>query len=160
MTEAKPNKQEKLGTVVASLVILMACAAAYSNTFGVPFLFDDLQRIRDEVSIRTVWPPTVAMHNSNRPFAHYTFALNYMAHGYELWGYHAVNLCVHCLAALCLFGLTNQTSTTTKAKCGYLSLFLGGLPRSSWSSPRSRRPNFLAVRKPGHLCPHFPTRCG
>ena len=109
MTEAKPNKQEKLGTVVASLVILMACAAAYSNTFGVPFLFDDLQRIRDEVSIRTVWPPTVAMHNSNRPFAHYTFALNYMAHGYELWGYHAVNLCVHCLAALCLFGLIKRT---------------------------------------------------
>ena len=62
-------------TVAASLTIVLSCIVVYSNTFAVPFLFDDLPRIRDEIAIRTVWPPTVAMQNSNRPFAHYTLPL-------------------------------------------------------------------------------------
>ncbi len=109
MPEAKPNLQRPLLAIAVSSLIAVACALAYSNTFGVPFLFDDLQRIRDEVSIRTLWPPTVAMHKSNRPFAQYTFAINYALHGYDVFGYHAVNLCIHCLAALCLFGLVKRT---------------------------------------------------
>lgn len=113
MSDEESNKRRSkhgnLEAIAASSIIAIACALGYSNTFSVPFLFDDLQRIRDEVSIRTVWPPTVAMNNSNRPFAHYTFALNYAVHGYEVWGYHAVNLFIHCLAALCLFGLVRRT---------------------------------------------------
>ena len=88
-------------TVAASLTVVLSCIVVYSNTFAVPFLFDDLPRIRDEIAIRTVWPPSVAMQNSNRPFAQYTFAINYAMHGYDVWGYHAVNLLIHCLAALC-----------------------------------------------------------
>ena len=89
--------------------IVLAGIAAYSNTMSVPFLFDDIGRIVDETAIRTVWPPTVAMQNSNRPFAHYTFALNYAWHGYDVWGYHAVNLGIHVFCALFLFGFARST---------------------------------------------------
>ncbi len=93
-----------LALLLCIATIAMSGIAAYSNTMSVPFLFDDIGRIVDEAAIRTVWPPTVAMQNSNRPFAHYTFALNYAWHGYDVWGYHAVNLGIHVFSALFLFG--------------------------------------------------------
>lgn len=91
------------------LTIIVAGWLAYSNTFHVPFLFDDIVRIVDEPAIRTVWPPWHAMHNSNRPLAHYTFALNYWWHQYDVVGYHVVNLCIHLSAALLLFGSVRRT---------------------------------------------------
>lgn len=112
-------------TVAASLTIVLSCIVVYSNTFAVPFLFDDLPRIRDEIAIRTAWPPITAMQNSNRPFAQYTFAINYAVHGYDVWGYHAVNLSIHCLAALCLFGLVRR-SMLRSSKTLQQFAFLGG----------------------------------
>jgi len=93
-----------LVSIVCAALIATAGMAAYSNTFRVPFVFDDIGRIVDEPAIRTLWPPTVAMHNSNRPFAQYTFALNYAWNGYDVGGYHVVNLGIHVLGALFLFG--------------------------------------------------------
>lgn len=89
--------------------IVAAGLVAYSNTFQVPFLFDDIPRILDETAIRQLWPPTVAMHNTNRPFAHYTFAMNYAVNGYHVWGYHAINLGIHLAASLVLFGIVRRT---------------------------------------------------
>lgn len=104
-------------SVASKPILLLLCIAtiaisgiaAYSNTMSVPFLFDDIGRIVDETAVRTVWPPTVAMGNSNRPFAQYTFALNYAWHGYTVWGYHAVNLGIHVFSALFLFGFARLT---------------------------------------------------
>jgi tetratricopeptide (TPR) repeat protein len=112
-------------TVAASLTIVLSCIVVYSNTFAVPFLFDDLPRIRDEIAIRSAWPPILAMQNSNRPFAQYTFAINYAVHGYDVWGYHAVNLSIHCLAALCLFGLVRR-SMLRSSKTLQQVAFIGG----------------------------------
>jgi protein O-mannosyl-transferase len=98
-----------LALLLCVATVAMSGFAAYSNTMSVPFLFDDIGRIVDETAIRTVWPPTVAMQNSNRPFAHYTFALNYAWHGYDVWGYHAVNLGIHVFSALFLFGFARLT---------------------------------------------------
>ena len=95
--------------ILCAVIIAAAGIASYSNTMQVPFLFDDVGRIVDEPAIRTLWPPSVAMQNSNRPFAQYTFALNYAAHGYSVFGYHVVNLGIHVAAALFLFGLTKRT---------------------------------------------------
>ena len=91
------------------MIIAAAGIASYSNTMQVPFLFDDVGRIVDEPAIRTLWPPSVAMQNSNRPFAQYTFAMNYAVDGYNVVGYHVVNLGIHVAAALFLFGLTKRT---------------------------------------------------
>ena len=82
---------------------------AYSNTFHVPFLFDDLHRIVENESIRTIWPPCAAMARTNRPFAFYTFALNYHVGQLNSWGYHATNLTIHILSCWCLFGIVRRT---------------------------------------------------
>jgi protein O-mannosyl-transferase len=98
-------------------MIAAAGIAAYSNTMQVPFLFDDVGRIQEEPSIRTLWPPSVAMSNSNRPFVQYSFAMNYAVHGYEVLGYHVVNLGIHVVAALLLFGFTNRTLNRCGKSC-------------------------------------------
>ena len=92
-----------------AVAIVAAGILVYSNTFRVPFLFDDIIRIVENASIRTLWPPSVATANTPRPFAVYTLAVNYAIHGYDVWGYHAFNLAVHIAAGLCLFGIVRRT---------------------------------------------------
>ncbi len=95
--------------VVCVATILAAGIASYCNTLQVPFLFDDIARIVNEPSIRTLWPPSVAMQNSNRPFGQYTFALNYACHGYDVFGFHLVNLGIHLVGALFLYGFVKRS---------------------------------------------------
>ncbi len=95
--------------VVCVATILAAGIASYCNTLQVPFLFDDIARIVNEPSIRTLWPPSVAMQNSNRPFGQYTFALNYACHGYDVFGFHCVNLGIHLVGALFLYGFVKRS---------------------------------------------------
>src|SRR5213594_3868189 len=55
-------------------------------------------------------PPDTTL--SGRPIASLTFAINYALarrDPRDLWGYHAVNLAIHILAALVLFGIVRRT---------------------------------------------------
>ena len=90
-------------------ILALATALAYSNTFDVPFLFDDLLRIEDNILIRHLWPIWIPMADTNRPFGMVTFAVNYALHGYQVWGYHAANLTIHILVGLTLFGIVRRT---------------------------------------------------
>ena len=95
--------------VVCVVTILASGIAAYCNSFQVPFLFDDIARIVNEPSIQTLWPPSVAMQNSNRPFVQYTFAMNVACHGFDVFGFHVANLGIHLSGALFLFGFVKRT---------------------------------------------------
>jgi len=96
-------------------VIAAAVLLAYANSFGGPFIFDDVPVIRDNPTIRHLWPPWVplspppGMGVSGRPLLNLSFALSYALGGMNPWAYHAVNLCVHLLAALALFGVVRRT---------------------------------------------------
>ena len=92
---------------LALATIAVAGTLVYSNTFGVPFVFDDIGNISRNMSIRTLWP--VNFLGSPRPVADYSFAINYAIHGLDLWGYHATNLLIHIAAGLCLFGIASRT---------------------------------------------------
>jgi len=95
------------------LLILVAGIAVYSNTFSVPFHFDDFRNIRDNPAIRTWWPPWDVLAGP-RPVPQYTFALNYAVHGYDVWGYHLVNLAIHVSAGLLLYGVVRRTLSRTE----------------------------------------------
>lgn len=110
--------------------------AAYSNSFRGVFVLDDVTAIAQNPSIRTLWPLTSIMNPpkntalAGRPVANLTFALNYALAPVDVRdvffdeprdprgtqrlqrnvrGYHALNLGLHLLAALTLFGIVKRT---------------------------------------------------
>ncbi len=95
------------------VVLALLCAAAYRNTFHVPFLFDDVPAIRENPAIRRLWPlsqviatdlPTLV----GRPLISLSLAVNYAVGGYDVVGWHFFNLLVHFLNVLLVFGFVRR----------------------------------------------------
>ncbi len=84
---------------------------AYSNSFRVPFQFDDYPNIVENPSIflKNFSPPGSTSSSrstsgdSTRIFAYFTFALNYYFGGLHVFGYHLVNLLIHISSGLLLY---------------------------------------------------------
>lgn len=100
---------------MAALIVL-AVLAAYANSLHGPFVFDDLPAIQDNPTIRQLWPlsvplspPPGATGSDGRPLVNLSFAVNYALGGLDVRGYHAVNVALHALVALALFGLVRRT---------------------------------------------------
>jgi tetratricopeptide (TPR) repeat protein len=97
------------------LLIVLLSLIAYSNTFHVPFYFDDKRAIINNPVIKDLQyfvqpskakPFTGLFEYSglkNRYFSYLTFALNYKLHGLDVPGYHAVNLLIHMLTSLLVY---------------------------------------------------------
>ena len=128
----------RASTLLLALVLASAAGWAYSTSFRGVFVLDDQFGIVDNPNIRMLWPLTRAMSApaelpvSGRPIASLTLALNYalapadvrdvMAPGApgappeiaerfrrNVWGYHFLNLTLHVLAGLALFGVVRRT---------------------------------------------------
>jgi len=93
--------------------------AAYRNSFGGAFLFDDLPRIVDNRQVHQLWPLWDVIHRSSRPVVQVSLALNYAVGGVNPWGYHAVNLAVHILAGLVLFGIVRRMLESGRMRARY-----------------------------------------
>jgi hypothetical protein len=112
---------------------------AYSNTFDVPFTFDDFENISENPIIKDfnhfIEPSTAGGYKKyaalkSRYMGYLTFALNYRAHGLDVRGYHAVNLAIHIVNALLVYWLVVLTFRTPFMKdsqfrdyAGYIALF-------------------------------------
>ena len=106
------------GVLLGGAVLVLAGWAAYSNSFAGPFLFDDLDSIPGNPTIRHLSPIWTAMWappsagSAGRPLLNLSFALNYAFGGMNVWGYHLLNLVIHLLAGLTLFGIVRRTLQT------------------------------------------------
>ena len=103
-------------TLLSAAIIVVAAIASYGNSFHRPFVFDDLPSIVDNPTIRhltdvrsVLSPPGDGSTVTGRPLVNLTFALNYSWGGLNPWGYHFLNLVIHTLAALALFGAVRRT---------------------------------------------------
>lgn len=101
---------------VAAIIIVLAGLAAYSGSFSGPFVFDDPSSISANPTIRHLWPPwdILATPQANvtvqgRPILNLSFGINYAISKSDVWSYHALNLGIHLLAGLTLFGLMRRT---------------------------------------------------
>jgi tetratricopeptide (TPR) repeat protein len=108
-----PTTPWKLRGGLALLVV--AIIAAYANSFHGPFIFDDVPSIVSNRSVRHLgsWQvlaaPPDAVTTTGRPLVNLSLAINYAIGGLAVEGYHVVNLVLHILAALALFGLVRRT---------------------------------------------------
>jgi len=97
------------------VLLLLAGLAAYHHSFHGAYVFDDLPAIRDNPTIRTLWPLTTPLSPPSdtgvggRPLANLSFALNHALGGSDVRGYHATNLLLHLGSTLLLYGLVRRT---------------------------------------------------
>ncbi len=117
--DAEPNA-DRPAVWGAALAILIAGALAYGRSFSVPFLFDDRPAILANPTLRDLgsWtrvlsPPQGGIGVEGRPIVNLSLALNYAVGGLNPWGYHAVNLAIHLMAGLLLFGIVRRTAGRT-----------------------------------------------
>ncbi len=107
--------QKHRGAVALSWLLAAAGAWAYHNSLSGPFIYDDLPAIVENPQIRRLWPVWEALSTPSetpvdgRPVVNLTLAINYALGGLQVWGYHAVNVAIHLLSGLVLFGLLRRT---------------------------------------------------
>jgi tetratricopeptide (TPR) repeat protein len=92
-------------------LIIVIGVVVYANSFLGTFVYDDHGNIVYNQRIRQIWPPWSVLAGNARPIGSLSFAVNYGIHGLRLFGYHAVNLLIHLLAALTLYGICRRTFT-------------------------------------------------
>jgi tetratricopeptide (TPR) repeat protein len=105
------------GPALGAAGLTLAALAAYHNSFAGPFVFDDIPAVLANPAIRRLWPigPVLAppadggLTIAGRPLVNLSLALNYAISGPAVGSYHAVNLAIHLLATLALFGLVRRT---------------------------------------------------
>ena len=100
---------------LAGACLVGVIGLAYWNCLLTPFLFDDTGAVVNNATIRNLWspeifnPPADGSTTTGRPLVNVTFAINYAVSGDRVWSYHMLNLVLHALAALTLFGLVRST---------------------------------------------------
>ena len=127
---AKPKKNQKLARgrkipfapqpkkqsfpfhhLIAIALILGVAFIAYSNTFHVPFQFDDRPNILENPNVQIkvfTWERLQQLvinsyKVSIRVFSYFTLALNYYFGEFDVFGYHLVNFFIHIASGIFLY---------------------------------------------------------
>jgi len=88
--------------------VILAGLVVYVTSFDGVFLFDDAVHILQNERIHGLWPLQEVL-SGRRPVVDLTLAFNFALGGVKVEGYHAVNLAVHVIAALTLYGIIRRT---------------------------------------------------
>jgi hypothetical protein len=116
-----PQREILLLSLVVIVVILI-----YTDTLTTPFIFDDLSNIKNNPHIRV---PALSLENlawagfhspeTRRPVANISFALNYYFNGYNLVGYHLVNILIHIACGVFFYFFAKATLQTPALRTRY-----------------------------------------
>ena len=124
--------------LVHVLIIAAVGLLVYSNTFKVPFVFDDAPNIVENPDIRSLnyFIDSLKLVNTNlftqsRFIGYLTFALNYKFGGLNVTGYHIVNLIIHIFNAILVYYLVVLTFKTSFFKVSVVSASSSNQPDQS-----------------------------
>ena len=99
----EPGWRAWVGVAIPPLAL-----AAYANSFSNGFVLDDETGIVSNGAIQD-FEHWAGLLTRPRAITDLTFAANYAVGRLDAWGYHLVNLVIHVLAAMTLFGLIRRT---------------------------------------------------
>jgi tetratricopeptide (TPR) repeat protein len=109
-TEARPGAWFMWA---GAAVLVAAVFAVYGSSLPGPFVFDDHPTIVENPGIgnftEALLPAADGRPVSGRPLVSLSLAFNYAVGGLDPWGYRLVNVIVHTLAGLVLFGVVRRT---------------------------------------------------
>src|SRR5215468_7877819 len=94
--------------LLAPVLVVALGAVLYANSFTIPFLFDDYFEIRSNPAVKTVAPLLEYLQRS-RGIPALSFALNYQWHGFDVWGFHLVNVIIHIVNAMLVYAFVLRT---------------------------------------------------
>ena len=101
---------------ICLFLVLLTGIVAYSNTLDVPFQFDDVEQLEKNPVITSLDNFVLSDKGYNfmpRRFVGYlTFALNYYFGGFDVTGYHVVNLSIHIINSMLIYFLVILTFRT------------------------------------------------
>jgi len=116
------SRYETLFLLSLALIVILI----YANTIGSPFIFDSRNNIESNPHIRiskiTLDNLAEAAFKSNarqRPLSNISFALNYYLHGYNVVGFHVVNILVHITTGFLLYFFVKSTFRTPALRSRY-----------------------------------------
>jgi len=109
--KGRPTRRASFRHLIAIALIAGVALVAYSNTFRVPFHFDDRVNILQNPNVQIKdfnWAHIERLikntyKESIRVFSYFTFALNYYFDGFNVFGYHLVNVFVHAASGIFLY---------------------------------------------------------
>ena len=111
-----PSRPPRSGVIRAAALIIVVGSLTFANSLSAPFIYDDDAVIAENATIRSpslatrlLTTPRGGAPTAGRPFANFSFALNYAIGGRDVRGYHVVNIAVHLTCALLLFGIIRRT---------------------------------------------------
>ncbi len=132
------------------LFLCAAIIAVYANSLNAPFLFDDAGAVLGNPTIRSLAsfavfnPPADGSTTTGRPVVNFSYALNYALGGEHVVGYRVVNVAIHALAVLTLFGLLRRTFSCVRGR-GPLAGDVSASSRASALLPSSLNPDVAAL---------------
>jgi len=129
----KPKRQwpwSQFRHLIAMSLIVGVAFLVYSNTFYVPFHFDDRPNITQNPTIQIevfTWDRLEQLvkntyKESIRIFAYFTLALNYYFGKLDVFGYHLVNFIIHIFAGIFLYWFLILTLNRPSLKEKYGSI--------------------------------------
>ena len=121
--EWSPSKGWVQKPIVHCFLIALVALLAYSNTFQSPFQWDEEDFIVQNPVVRDLEyfaspskakgiDPDYEIFLRTRYVGYLTFALNYQIHGFDVLGYHIVNVTLHILNAVLVYLLVQLTFKT------------------------------------------------
>jgi tetratricopeptide (TPR) repeat protein len=117
--ELQPRSRAAILTTF--VVIAVVVGVVYGRAARAPFVHDDNISILGNPSIVRLWPLVGTPNNpgplnpprdavtSGRPLVNLTLALNYCLGGTDTLGYHVINIVIHILASMLLYGIVRRT---------------------------------------------------
>lgn len=113
-------------TTVIFLIILVIGLAAYSNSFKVPFVFDDGNNIVlnkkihiYELTFQELKKVFLRSYEVDRTVAMLSFAANYYFNRLEVFGYHLVNFLIHIAMGMSIYFFSIMTLTLPSTQKRY-----------------------------------------
>jgi len=103
--------------LLLTAVISFIAIVIYSNTFQVPFQFDDQISILGNPAVKDLGNlKAIFQFSPTRFFTYVTFALNYYFNELNVFGYHLVNLIIHICVSLLVMWFVHLTFATPAVK--------------------------------------------
>ena len=124
MVEAHPSASGPAGPRrwILPWILVIVGAVAYANSLDGVFVYDDVDSVERNPHVRAILPLSRSMSApsgtppAGRPVVAFSLALNYAVGGLDVRTYHLVNIAVHILNALVLYGIVRRTLLTPRLR--------------------------------------------